>query len=39
MAIALKVLRCAVCGYEWIPRVPEPKRCPMGSHKWNGGKK
>jgi uncharacterized OB-fold protein len=26
--VELPKLRCPFCGYEWIPRVPEPKKCP-----------
>ena len=23
-----KVMKCPKCGYEWIPRVKNPKKCP-----------
>jgi predicted Zn-ribbon and HTH transcriptional regulator len=26
--ITIPVLKCAKCGYEWIPRVPQPAVCP-----------
>ena len=22
------VLTCQMCGYQWLPRVPKPRRCP-----------
>ena len=26
--IELPRLKCPFCGHEWIPRMPEPKKCP-----------
>jgi rubrerythrin len=26
--VELPKLKCPYCGYEWVPRTPEPKKCP-----------
>ena len=32
-------IKCAKCGYEWIPRVKNPKKCPeCQSRNWMGEK-
>jgi len=28
LVIKLPRLKCPYCFYEWIPRIPEPRRCP-----------
>jgi len=34
--IALTLLRCTLCQYEWVPRIEHPKCCPgCKSRKWN----
>jgi hypothetical protein len=26
--VSIQLVKCPACGYEWPPRVPNPKRCP-----------
>jgi len=28
MMVELPRLKCPYCGYEWVPRVPQPRKCP-----------
>jgi rubrerythrin len=31
---------CKLCGWKWLPRVPEPRACPRCKrHDWNFGEK
>ena len=33
--IELQKLLCRKCGHEWLPRTPQPKKCPRcSSYKW-----
>ncbi len=35
----LKALKCKHCGYEWVPRKPNPKECPFCKNRaWEGGR-
>ena len=34
--LELVKVKCLKCGYEWIPRVPDPRSCPKcGSLRWD----
>ena len=34
--LSSKQVRCLRCGWEWLPRVPFPRRCPSClSYKWH----
>ena len=38
--LKLVKVRCSKCGYEWVPRVPDPRSCPKcGSLRWDTQKK
>jgi predicted Zn-ribbon and HTH transcriptional regulator len=28
MMVELPRLKCPYCNYEWVPRVPQPRKCP-----------
>jgi len=28
MHMSKRVVKCPYCGYEWVPRVEKPKKCP-----------
>jgi rubrerythrin len=30
-----EILKCSFCGYEWVPRVENPKECPNCKRRFN----